>query len=190
MKTKRKRTRKRTAPTNRRSCASRTKTRALKNHGEKFGLWVPSERVSGLPDASFLCEYFRCVGRLLEDGHLRRPAARRSPGNHFSIEKSRLEFPAQPTGDGAGPAAGAGHVAAEPAEHAISSRASAHPCCAVTHEHSGAAVLPVRGQLRRLGGNALRTHRAARTIQQSPSVLMPYHLFAVAQSSPRAQGVD
>src|SRR5712691_4619527 len=25
----------------------------------------------------------------------RRPAARRSPGNHFSIEKSRLEFPAQ-----------------------------------------------------------------------------------------------
>jgi hypothetical protein len=28
----------------------------------------------------------------------RRPAARRSPGNHFSIEKSRLEFPAQITG--------------------------------------------------------------------------------------------
>src|SRR5258708_12985196 len=28
----------------------------------------------------------------------RRPAARRSPGNHFSIEKSRLEFPAQSTG--------------------------------------------------------------------------------------------
>jgi hypothetical protein len=36
----------------------------------KFDLWVPSERVYGLPDASFLCEYFRCVGRLLEDGHL------------------------------------------------------------------------------------------------------------------------
>ena len=36
----------------------------------KFDLWAPSERVYGLPDASFLCEYFRCVGRLLEDGHL------------------------------------------------------------------------------------------------------------------------
>src|SRR5258705_13827790 len=29
----------------------------------------------------------------------RRPAARRSPGDHFSIEKSRLEFFAQSTGD-------------------------------------------------------------------------------------------
>lgn len=36
----------------------------------KFGLWVPSERVYELPDPSFLCEYFKCVGRLLEDGHL------------------------------------------------------------------------------------------------------------------------
>jgi hypothetical protein len=27
----------------------------------------PSERVYELPDASFLCEYFRCVGMLLED---------------------------------------------------------------------------------------------------------------------------
>jgi len=36
---------------------------------KKFDLWVPSERVYQLPDASFLCEYFRCVGRLLEDGH-------------------------------------------------------------------------------------------------------------------------
>jgi len=35
----------------------------------KLGLWVPSERVYELPDPSFLCEYFRCVGRLLEDGH-------------------------------------------------------------------------------------------------------------------------
>ena len=35
----------------------------------KFGLWVPNERVYQLPDASFLCEYFRCVGKLLEDGH-------------------------------------------------------------------------------------------------------------------------
>jgi hypothetical protein len=37
---------------------------------KKFDLWVPSERVHQLPDPSFLCEYFRCVGRLLEDGHL------------------------------------------------------------------------------------------------------------------------
>src|SRR6266849_2757501 len=35
----------------------------------KFDLWVPSERIYELPDASFLCEYFRCVGRLLEDGY-------------------------------------------------------------------------------------------------------------------------
>jgi hypothetical protein len=36
---------------------------------EKFDLWVPNEHVYQLPDASFLCEYFRCVGKLLEDGH-------------------------------------------------------------------------------------------------------------------------
>jgi hypothetical protein len=36
----------------------------------RFDLWVPSERVYELPDPSFLCEYFRCVGKLLEDGHL------------------------------------------------------------------------------------------------------------------------
>lgn len=36
----------------------------------KFDLWAPSERVFELPDGSFLCEYFRCVGKLLEDGHL------------------------------------------------------------------------------------------------------------------------
>ena len=35
----------------------------------KFDLWVPNEHVYRLPDASFLCEYFRCVGKLLEDGH-------------------------------------------------------------------------------------------------------------------------
>jgi hypothetical protein len=34
----------------------------------KFHLWVPDEHVYQLPDASFLCEYFRCVGKLLEDG--------------------------------------------------------------------------------------------------------------------------
>ena len=35
----------------------------------KFRLWVPDEQhVYQLPDASFLCEYFRCVGKLLEDG--------------------------------------------------------------------------------------------------------------------------
>jgi hypothetical protein len=35
----------------------------------RFDLWAPGERVYELPDPSFLCEYFRCVGRLLEDGH-------------------------------------------------------------------------------------------------------------------------
>jgi hypothetical protein len=34
----------------------------------KCHLWVPDEHVYLLPDASFLCEYFRCVGKLLEDG--------------------------------------------------------------------------------------------------------------------------
>jgi hypothetical protein len=37
---------------------------------KRFDLWVPGERVYELPDASFLCEYFRCVGILLEDGQL------------------------------------------------------------------------------------------------------------------------
>ena len=37
---------------------------------KKFDLWVPSERVHELPDPSFLREYFRCVGSLLEDGNL------------------------------------------------------------------------------------------------------------------------
>ncbi len=36
---------------------------------KKFGLWVPNEHVYQLPDASFLCEYFKCVGKLLEDGY-------------------------------------------------------------------------------------------------------------------------
>jgi hypothetical protein len=36
---------------------------------KKFGLWVPNEHMYQLPDASFLCEYFKCVGKLLEDGY-------------------------------------------------------------------------------------------------------------------------
>jgi hypothetical protein len=36
---------------------------------EKFGLWVPGERAYQLPDASFLCEYLRFIGKLLEEGH-------------------------------------------------------------------------------------------------------------------------
>ena len=36
---------------------------------KKFGLWVPGERVYQLSDASFLCEYLKFIGRLLEDGH-------------------------------------------------------------------------------------------------------------------------
>jgi hypothetical protein len=35
----------------------------------KFGLWVPNEHVYQLPDASFLCEYFKSVGKLLENGY-------------------------------------------------------------------------------------------------------------------------
>ena len=35
----------------------------------KFDLWAPNERAFQLPDATFLCEYFRCVGRHLEDGN-------------------------------------------------------------------------------------------------------------------------
>jgi hypothetical protein len=42
---------------------------ALKS-ARRFDLWVPGERVFELPDATFLCEYFRCVGVLLEDGRL------------------------------------------------------------------------------------------------------------------------
>jgi hypothetical protein len=40
----------------------------------RFKLWAPSERVFTLPDASFLCEYFSSVGRLLEDGNLKEAA--------------------------------------------------------------------------------------------------------------------
>jgi hypothetical protein len=36
---------------------------------KKFDLWVPSNRIYELPDASFLCEYLRCVGKLLENGY-------------------------------------------------------------------------------------------------------------------------
>jgi hypothetical protein len=36
----------------------------------KFKIWAPNERIYELPDASFLCEYFGCVGQLLEDGRL------------------------------------------------------------------------------------------------------------------------
>jgi hypothetical protein len=38
------------------------------NSATKFHLWAPDQHVYQLPDASFLCEYFRCVGKLLEDG--------------------------------------------------------------------------------------------------------------------------
>ena len=33
-----------------------------------FDFWAPGERAFQLPDATFLCEYFRCVGKHLEDG--------------------------------------------------------------------------------------------------------------------------
>jgi hypothetical protein len=41
----------------------------------KFDLWAPDEHVYQLPDASFLCEYFRCVGKLLEDGHFNKASS-------------------------------------------------------------------------------------------------------------------
>jgi hypothetical protein len=34
----------------------------------KLDLWAPNEHVYQLPDATFLCEYLRCVGKFLEDG--------------------------------------------------------------------------------------------------------------------------
>ena len=34
----------------------------------KHNLWVPDEHLYQLPDASFLHEYFRCVGKHLEEG--------------------------------------------------------------------------------------------------------------------------
>jgi hypothetical protein len=36
----------------------------------KFDVWVPNDRIYELPDASFLCEYFGSVGKLLEAGQL------------------------------------------------------------------------------------------------------------------------
>jgi hypothetical protein len=36
----------------------------------RFDLWAPNDRAFHLPDASFLCEYLRCVGKYLEDGDL------------------------------------------------------------------------------------------------------------------------
>ena len=34
----------------------------------KLDVWAPNDHVYQLPDATFLCEYLRCVGRFLEDG--------------------------------------------------------------------------------------------------------------------------
>ena len=52
-----------------RCAGSQTRNHVCIFSAKKFQLWVPSERVYELPDASFLCEYFKSVGRLLEDGH-------------------------------------------------------------------------------------------------------------------------
>jgi len=43
--------------------------RSALTSAHKFGLWVPNEHIYQLPDASFLCEYFKSVGKLLEDGY-------------------------------------------------------------------------------------------------------------------------
>jgi len=34
----------------------------------RFDIWAPNERAFQLPDATFLCEYLKCVGKHLEDG--------------------------------------------------------------------------------------------------------------------------
>ena len=41
---------------------------SLFGFARKFELWAPNDHVYQLPDATFLCEYLRCVGRFLEDG--------------------------------------------------------------------------------------------------------------------------
>ena len=41
---------------------------SLFGSARKFDLWAPNERAFQLPDASFLCEYLRSVGKHLEDG--------------------------------------------------------------------------------------------------------------------------
>jgi len=43
--------------------------RSALTSAHKFGLWVPNEHIYQLPDASFLYEYFKSVGKLLEDGY-------------------------------------------------------------------------------------------------------------------------
>ena len=34
----------------------------------KLDVWAPNDHIYQLPDATFLCEYLRCVGRFLDDG--------------------------------------------------------------------------------------------------------------------------
>lgn len=55
----------------------------------KFDLWVPNEHVYQLPDASFLCEYFRCVGSLLEDGHFDKASSEALSWKPF-LDKAKL----------------------------------------------------------------------------------------------------
>jgi hypothetical protein len=43
--------------------------RSALTSAHRLGLWVPNEHIYQLPDASFLCEYFKSVGKLLEDGY-------------------------------------------------------------------------------------------------------------------------
>ena len=46
----------------------RTAMLSLFGSARKFDLWAPNDHAFQLPDASFLCEYLRCVGKHLEDG--------------------------------------------------------------------------------------------------------------------------
>lgn len=43
-------------------------TLSVLSSARKLDVWAPNEHVYQLPDATFLCEYLRCVGRFLEDG--------------------------------------------------------------------------------------------------------------------------
>jgi len=63
--------------------------RSALTSADKFGLWVPNEHIYQLPDASFLCEYFKSVGKLLEDGYLDRAKSEALSWKPF-LDKAKL----------------------------------------------------------------------------------------------------
>jgi len=56
---------------------------------QKFDLWVPNEHVFQLPDATFLYEYFRGVGKLLEDGDFDKASSEALSWKPF-LDKAKL----------------------------------------------------------------------------------------------------